>query len=376
MTFTSCRILIALFAAAVATQPAHAQHDGAAPPPANKNAEEVYKNITQLKGVPSDQLGPAMTFISASLGVDCAFCHVPGKFELDEKPAKKTAREMMAMQASINKASFAGRNQVTCYSCHRGSARPVAIPPVQESDTIVSKEAMPAPAAPGTAPTADDIIAKYTAAAGGADAMKKITDRVERGQILVAGKATPIEVFTKAPNKRVSITHNGDSDSYTAYDGTIGWLASTGRAAREMSPAEGGAASLDAEFYLPLRLKEIFPQLRRGRPETIDGVECEVLNGSGPAGFGRPTTRLYFDKKTGLLVRMIRYAETPLGRIPTQIDYADYRDADGVKIPFRWTLARVNGRFTIQIANAKSNLALDDAKFAKPDGPIKDSRLQ
>jgi hypothetical protein len=109
------------FAAAISTQTAFAQaaHDGPAPPPAGKNAEEIYKNIIQLKGTPADQLAPAMAFISASLGVECSFCHVPGKFELDDKPAKKTAREMMAMQASINKASFNGRTQVTCYSCQR-----------------------------------------------------------------------------------------------------------------------------------------------------------------------------------------------------------------------------------------------------------------
>ncbi len=190
-----------------------------------------------------------------------------------------------------------------------------------------------------------------------------------KGEILVAGSKTPIELLTKAPNKRVSITHiRVPSDSYTAYDGTIGWLGNTGRPAREMAPPDAGAASLDAEFSLALRMKEIFPQIRRGRPATINGVECEVLNVSGP---GRPATTLSFDKSTGLLVRMVRFAETPVGRVPTQIDYSDYRDADGVKIPFRWTLARVNGRFTIQINEVKSNVAIDDAKFAKPDGPVK-----
>jgi photosynthetic reaction center cytochrome c subunit len=92
------------------------------------------------------------------------------------------------------------------------------------------------------------------------------------------------------------------------------------------------------------------------------------LIGTGP---GRLPVRLYFDQSSGLLVRLVRYAETPVGRIPTQIDYADYRDADGVKIPFRWTLSRLNGRFTIQIADVKSNVPLDDAKFAKPMGDVK-----
>jgi hypothetical protein len=79
--------------------------------------------------------------------------------------------------------------------------------------------------------------------------------------------------------------------------------------------------------------------------------------------------RLYFDQSTGLLLRQVRYTDTPIGRSPTQIDYADYREVDGVRIPFRWTLARINGRFTIQIQEAKQNGAIDDAKFAKPAAP-------
>jgi photosynthetic reaction center cytochrome c subunit len=149
----------------------------------------------------------------------------------------------------------------------------------------------------------------------------------------------------------------------TAFDGTAGWMGNTGRPAREMSAAESAAAGLDAEFALAARIKEIFPQVRRGRPVEINGVMCDSLTGAAP---GKPQTRLYFDQKTGLLVRMVRLADTPVGRNPTQIDYADYRDAGGVKIPYRWTLSRPNGRFTIQISDVKVNVPVDDAKFAKP----------
>jgi hypothetical protein len=79
--------------------------------------------------------------------------------------------------------------------------------------------------------------------------------------------------------------------------------------------------------------------------------------------------RLYFDQSSGLLLRQVRYTDTPVGRNPTQIDYADYREVDGVKVPFRWTLARPNGRFTIQITELKQNVPVDDAKFAKPPAP-------
>src|SRR5436305_280441 len=99
-----------------------------------KTAEQVFKNITQLKGTPADQLQPAMQFIAASLGVECTFCHVQGKMDADDKPMKKTAREMMAMTDGINKNAFHGQRQVTCYSCHHGAGHPASTPPVLESN--------------------------------------------------------------------------------------------------------------------------------------------------------------------------------------------------------------------------------------------------
>jgi hypothetical protein len=68
---------------------------------------------------------------------------------------------------------------------------------------------------------------------------------------------------------------------------------------------------------------------------------------------------------------MTRAAQTPMGNMPTQIDYADYKETDGVKIPWRWTLSRPNGRFTIQLKEVKNNVPIDDAKFAKPSGEVK-----
>ena len=332
-----------------------------------KPAEEVFKNIVQLKGTPADQLDPAMQFIAASLGVNCEFCHVQGKPEADEKGAKKTAREMMAMTAMINKTSFGGRQQITCNSCHNGSQRPQAVPAVLESDAAPKPAAMGGPAG-GAQPTVDDILNKYVTALGGADALKKVTSREMKGVILANGTNSPIEVFTKAPNMRVTVTHSANGASYTAFDGKVGWMGNTGRPAREMSASSSAASSLDAEFALGLRLKELYPQLRRGRAETINGVVCDLITGQAP---GMPAIRLYFEKESGLLLRMVRYADTPMGRLPTQIDYADYRESGGAKSAWRWTLSRPNGRFTIQISEVKANAGIDDAKFAKPSGEVK-----
>jgi hypothetical protein len=115
-------------------------------------------------------------------------------------------------------------------------------------------------------------------------------------------------------------------------------------------------------------LKTLFPQLRRGRPAAVQGAMCETISGTSP---GQPAVVFYFDQKTGLLQRMVRFAATPMGRLPTQVDYADYREVDGVRTPWRWTLARTNGHFTIQLKEVKNNVSIDDARFAKPEADVK-----
>jgi photosynthetic reaction center cytochrome c subunit len=330
--------------------------------PAAKTAEQQFKNIQALQGVPADQVLPAMQFMAASLGVECGFCHVEGKFDADDKPAKKTARKMIAMTLAINKDSFNARKEVTCYTCHRGNNDPVGTPPVIATDAEPEHAAETAPAAAAAAPTSDQIIDKYIAALGGAEALHKVTSRVSKGNISFSGHETPIEVFAKAPDKRMSVTHSASGDSITAFDGHGGWLGNTGRPARDMSGQENEAARLDADFYLATHLKEIFTGFRVGRPDKVGDHPVYTLICQRQ---GQPPVRLYFDQSSGLLLRQIRYTDTPIGRSPTQIDYADYRDMDGVKVPFRWTLARINGRFTIQIAEAHQNVPIDDDKFVK-----------
>ena len=305
-----------------------------------------------------------MQFISASLGVECNFCHVEGKFDSDDKPAKKTARQMIAMTLAIDKDSFNGRKEVTCYSCHRGSNDPVGTPPVVATDAEPAHpEAAPA-ASSAEAPTADRLLEKYVAAIGGAEALHKISTRVSKGSIAFGGHETPIEVFAKAPDKRMSVTHAASGDSITAFDGQGGWLGGgTGHAARDLSGQEAEAARLDADFYFATHIKELFTGFRVGHPDKIGDRPAYALICMRQ---GQPPVRLYFDQSSGLLLRQVRYTDTPIGRNPTEIDYADYREVDGVKVPFRWTLGRVNGRFTIQIREAKQNVPIDDAKFAKP----------
>lgn len=94
------------------------------PPQPTKPAEEAFKNIQVLKGMPAPQLMPTMQGFTRSLGVKCDFCHVMGAFEKDDKPEKQTARKMLVMAHQINADNFNGHMRVTCWTCHRGSTEP------------------------------------------------------------------------------------------------------------------------------------------------------------------------------------------------------------------------------------------------------------
>lgn len=327
-------------------------------------AEQVFKNIQVLKGTPANQVVLSMQFISNSLGVECEFCHVRGANEKDDKKPKQTARQMIQMQMAINRDNFKGEREVTCFSCHRGAHDPVGVPIIAEGEPK-RPEPEKAEAASPALPTADEILNKYVQAVGGAAALEKINSRVEKGTISFGGQQMPVEVLAKAPNKRISLVHTPGGDNITAFDGHAGWIGNPGpRPPREMSAQENEAIGFDATFYLPTELKKMFSQFRvRPAAEKIDGHDVVQLIGANP---GKPPMRLFFDKESGLLVRSIRYADTPLGRNPTQVDYADYRAQDGVKVPFQWTLARPLGRFTIQIAELQQNVLVDDKKFEKP----------
>jgi photosynthetic reaction center cytochrome c subunit len=342
--------------------------------PTPRKAEEQFKNIQVLKGVPAEQIFPTMQFIAASLGVECEFCHVQNAFDKDDKKPKKTARRMMEMMFAINKDNFDGHREITCYSCHRGNPRPVAIPVVASEDaTLVvtrpheaASDVKQLEVKESTGPPAGQLLDKYVQAIGGAAAIDKISSRVMKGTIGFGGKSLPIDIYAKDPGKRISLTHMAEGDSVTAFNGHEGWLGMQGRQLREMHGSDLDGAAIDADLHLATHLKQMFSQVEVREAEKIDNRATYEVVGQRE---GKPPILLYFDQQSGLLVRLVRYGETALGWLPTQIDYGDYREVDGVKIPYRWTLARPSGRFTIQIAELKQNVPVDDTKFVKPAMP-------
>jgi photosynthetic reaction center cytochrome c subunit len=371
--------LVSVFALAVALMSAQpgagpASPQGAAAGGAPRNADEVYKNIQVLKGVPADQLMPAMQFIAASLGVGCDFCHVARQPDKDDKKPKQAARKMMTMMFAINRDNFEGRRDVTCYSCHHGVPKPAVTPLIAEEKAMPpSSEPAPGdamksePANPASLPPPDQILSDYIKALGGEAAVRTISSRIEKGTVTAfAGHKFPIEISAKAPNKQISVTHFPNGDNATVYDGHTGWLGFPGQPAHEMSSSDLYAAELDAGLSFPASLPQLFSGLKLERKEKVGGRETYVVSGSRP---GQPPVELYFDQQSGLLVRQVRYAESPVGLYPTEIDYADYRDADGVKAPFRWITLRPAGSSIVQFDEVQENAPIDDARFTRPAPP-------
>jgi tetratricopeptide (TPR) repeat protein len=350
-------------------QPVHGEADATHPMPdsgsSTHEADAVFKNLKILKDIPSDQVIPSMRFIASSLGVQCGFCHVEGHFEDDAKKEKQIARSMMQMVFSINRNRFDGTREVTCYSCHRGAPKPVA-------DPLVAAEAAPPREAgsaarpenlPSDLPTSDQLVDNFIRALGGAAAIEQITTRKETGSAQIEGKSVRIELFEKGQDKQLFVQHLPAGDSVTGVNGDAGWVSVPGRPIRDISGSGLDAARMDADLQFALHIRQKFPDLLVEYPETIGGHEAYVVTGDRE---GQSPWRLYFDGQSGLLLRIVRYDESPLGLDPTQIDYGDYRRVDGVQVPFTWTIARAGSRSMIQISEIRQNISIDDAKFLKP----------
>src|SRR5215813_11782254 len=134
-------------------------------------AEQVFKNIQVLKGIPVDDFLETMGIMAAALQFDCSDCHVgAGTDKVDwaaDTPRKRMARNMVNMVADINRNNFGGRQMVTCWTCHRNRDKPMVTPvmatiygtPAFEPDDVVVQ-------APGVA-SAESILDKYIQATGG-----------------------------------------------------------------------------------------------------------------------------------------------------------------------------------------------------------------
>src|SRR5437667_922808 len=150
-------------------------------------AEEVFKNVQVLKGIPVDEFMDTMGMFSAATGMNCTDCHTSDSTTTWDKfgndtPQKQTARRMMLMVNAINKDNFNGVRSVTCYTCHAGDRRPRGVPNLTVQYSAPVEDPNDLDILPNTAgPSADQIFEKYIQALGGAERLANLTGFVAMG---------------------------------------------------------------------------------------------------------------------------------------------------------------------------------------------------
>src|SRR5262245_36540322 len=358
-------------------------------------AEQVFKNVQVLKGISVDDFLGTMGIMAAALQFDCSDCHVgAGTDKVDwaaDTPRKRMARNMVNMVTTINRTNFGGRQMVTCWTCHRNRDKPLVTPvmatiygtPAYEPDDIIAP-------IPGM-PSPESILDKYIQAVGGAQRLAGLTSFAGKGTSVGFGGfggGGDVEIVAKAPDKRSTIIlfkqETGRGDQIRTYDGRTGWLRTPLNVLGEFQLAGGDldGARFDAQLSFPGQIKQILTNLKTGpstvitdlpAPDSQSSLQADVklggdhnvdvVQGTGPRDL---LVTLYFDQETGLLLRELRYGKSPIGRVPTQIDYADYRDVNGIKLPFRITYAWLDGRDSIVLNEIQTNVAIDEAKFGRP----------
>jgi len=215
-------------------------------------------------------------------------------------------------------------------------------------------------------PTVDQIVEKHVQAVGGKAAMEKLTSRVMKGtlELPAMGFSGPTETYAKAPNKfgnRSTLT--GVGEIAQGFDGTTGWQQNPMVGLRTLSGAELAFIKRAAEFNSDLKFKELYPKaVVKGKQKL--GERDVYLVEATPAE-GSPE-QLYYDVQTGLLARRDFVIDSPQGQLPTETYLEDYKEVDGVKIPF--TIRQTNPAYalTIKYTEVKHNVPIDDAKFNKP----------
>jgi photosynthetic reaction center cytochrome c subunit len=334
-------------------------------------SDEVFKSVQILKGIPVDTFFEAMGMFASAMGNDCTFCHVKEAY-FDKTafaqvtPRMQRARQMLTMMNDLNERYFAGRPRVTCFTCHRGSQSPVAEPDlaIQYGEPVEDPNARDF--AVETRVTADQLFDKYLQALGGADRLGRLTSYVARGEYEgfdTAFEKRPVEIYAKAPNQQTMVVQLATGRSTRVFDGRNGWMAGGDQPVPLLTLTEGNLdrARLEAIVAFPAGIKQSFPRWRVGRT-AIDGNEVYIVQGMGAA---QALANFYFDQ-AGLLVRFVRWTRTPVGFIPTQVDFADYRDVAGVKVPFDRKVTQTYMQAHVMLMNVQPNVAIEASRFAQP----------
>jgi len=330
-------------------------------------------NLRVLQALPEAQLFPLMNLLAESLGVRCDYCHVQAKpdisktpsnvggwvFSSDDKPQKRTAREMMRMVIDLNANRFPGGARISCYTCHRGATQPARLPPIPPSSSRATSSTAVA------LPSADRVWTNYVNGVGKVDIPARGTGTTFSGwDDRPEGRYGRIEVVVAGNNRyRATLTTPSGTTSQ-GLDGDVAWAATNDKAQR-LSADDTARVRRIAMRYRPV--KERPADLLIVGIERVAGRDAYVATTKIS---GTTTLAMYFDVVTGLLRRELTITETMLLPLEEQVDYDDYRDVGGVQFPFQIQTSEgaPYGLVTKTFLEIRRNVPVDDALFRPPGG--------
>jgi len=335
-------------------------------------AENYFKNIQVLKGMPVDEFMDAMGMFSASLGYDCVSCHSSELYNNRDAfaiatPMIQRARQMIVMMQAINKQYFGGQPRMSCFTCHRGQDRPGNIPSLalQYGELVDDPNAMTI--YPDTRNTVEQVFTRYMTALGGAQRLAGLTSYVATGTYAgfnTGGSAISVDVYARAPNQRAQVVHMQEGDAIKTFDGIQAWAAEGWRPMPLLQLTGGNleGAKLEAIVQFPAGMQKAYANWQVSGT-LLDDKSTTILQGANP---NELPVNFYFNAESGLLVRIVRWSRTGVGIVPTQIDYSDYRDVNGVKLPHHIVLTWTDGQNTYEFKQIRPNVPIAAARFARP----------
>lgn len=214
-------------------------------------------------------------------------------------------------------------------------------------------------------PTVDQVLAHYVQAIGGRQAWEKLHSRTSLGTIEIPAMnlSGTVMIHEKAPNKVLLVVILAGQPFRQGYDGTVGWSDDPQDGLKEKSGAQLMETARDADFYRPLHMEKTYTKLAVTGKDTVGDREAWVVEAGLPEG---GSDKLYFDRETGLIVRALSQQHTDQGVSAVAEDFKDYREVDGIKLPFEVLQVNGDSTLTIKLGEVHHNVELEDSEFSKP----------
>jgi len=317
------------------------------------DAQDQPKNLQVLTGMSRPEVWEVMNQMASGLGVNCHFCHVKEDVASDAKPQKLRGREMMRMVIDLNARHFGGKPVVTCFTCHNGKVQPALMPPLPQS---VPPE--PKPVEAKTLPTAAAVIQKYLAAVG-REVAPSTPRRFKGTQKSSTGSAVPGTLLTAGDKVRLDVQLPDGSRLTRVNDAKGGWVRDKD-GVRDLTTQQFDALRQSSHTFEPFHTSRMGDDVRVTDSEKIGDRNAWVVTTA--------KARYWFDADSGFLLRRVIYTDSPIGRIPEQTDFDDYRDVGGFKVPFftRGMLVDPYLGGTRQADSIEIGVAITPSDFEKP----------